>query len=229
MQRAILLEIACFGLNSALTAQAAGADRVELCENYEAGGVTPSRELIGQARAILTLPIHVMIRPRAGNFVYTPEEVRSMESAILFCKEHGINGVVFGMLTPEREVDLSLCRYLTQLARPMSVTFHRAIDESADMKRSIRELIGVGVDRILTSGRGNSAIDGLPELKILQKLFGNEITVIPGGGVRASNLEQLFSSGCLEYHSSGIINGYNASAEEIRAMKQLLKKRSAEN
>jgi copper homeostasis protein len=229
MQHGTILEIACFSLGSAITAQAAGVDRVELCEEYEVGGVTPSQGLIEQARAILTVPIHVMIRPRGGNFVYTPDEIKNMEKAILFCKERGINGVVFGMLTPEREVDINLCRHLTQLARPMSVTFHRAIDESADMKRSILELIRIGVDRILTSGRGANALNGLPELKILQKAFGNQVILIPGGGIRASNLEQLFSSGCREYHSSGITTGRETDAEEIRAMTQLLKKRSVEN
>ena len=229
MQGGAILEIACFNLESAITAQSAGADRVELCVDYEAGGVSPSGELIEQAKAALTIPIHVMIRPRAGDFLYTPAEIKEMEQAILFCKERKINGVVFGMLTKEREVDLPLCSRLTQLARPMSVTFHRAIDDCKDMKGSVQKLIAAGVDRILTSGKGATALEGLPQLTILQKILGKQLGIIPGGGVRSSNLDQLFSSGCNEYHSSGITAGPEADAEEIKAMKQKLTKLSAEN
>jgi copper homeostasis protein len=223
MPSSAILEIACFNLESVLTAQVAGADRIELCENYEAGGITPSKELIRQVKALAAVPVHVMIRPRAGNFVYTPGECAEMENSIFFCKELGINGVVFGMLTPEHEVDLALCSHLTRLARPMPVTFHRAIDACNDVKRSIQSLIGFGLERILTSGRGNNALEGLAELKILQKIFGSQITLMPGGSIRSSNLEQLFSSGCKEYHSSGITSGPNADANEIRAMAQLLR------
>lgn len=217
-----VLEIACFNSESAVIAEAAGANRVELCEDYSCGGVTPSEEMITQVRRLVKLPLMVMIRPRAGDFVYSETEIAQMEESILFCRSNGVNGVVFGTLTGDNQIDRLLCSRLTNLARPMSVTFHRAIDECNDIKHSVRELVSIGVDRVLTSGRGKTALAGLSEISILQKIFGKQIAVMPGGGIRSSNITALFGSGCQEYHTSAITTGPNADAAEIEAVKQLL-------
>lgn len=218
----LLLEIACFNLESAIIAEEAGADRIELCESYEVGGLTPSEDLIKETRTRVQIPLNVMIRPREGDFIYSEAEIETMESAILFCKKQGVDGVVFGCLTIEQKVDTRICERLMRLARPMSVTFHRAIDLCVDMKKACEDLIQMGTDRVLTSGRGANAEEGLSELKILQSLFGKKIRIMPGGGLRSFNIGLLISSRCLEYHTSALIHGLVANTEEIKIIKGIL-------
>ncbi len=217
-----LLEIACFSVESALIAQSSGADRVELCEDYSAGGITPPEEWIIQARKQLYIPLHVMIRPRAGDFVYSLQEAEQMKKSIEFCKSAGANGVVFGALTNNHKIDKTLCSELVALSQPMPVTFHRAVDECHDMKQALRELCNLGISRVLSSGHAATALTGLPELSILQKLFGKQIGIIAGGGVRAHNILTLLQSGCQEYHSAALGMANLPDAEEIRAMRRIL-------
>lgn len=217
-----LLEIACFNAESALTAQAAGADRIELCEDYAAGGITPSDNLLLKVRSSVTLPLVVMIRPRGGNFVYSGEEISQMERSILFCKENSVDGVVFGVLTPEGEIDKKACSHLIAKARPLPVTFHRAIDICSDTGVALQELIDLGVDRVLTSGGKDGALEGVEQLRSLQEKFGKAIRIMPGGGIRSGTILKLLSSGCNEFHSAAVMSGENADAEEIRAIKRLL-------
>lgn len=218
-----ILEIACFSAASARIAEAAGADRIELCEDYAGGGITPSEEMILGVKNSVKIPVQVMIRPRSGSFIYSEAELAEMERSILFCRAHNIEGIVLGVLTEDKQVNVAACRRLIELAGPMSVTFHRAIDVCPDLKRAVQELVSLGVHRVLTSGRGKTALAGLPEISILQKLAGSKICIMPGGGVRASNIALLLASGCREYHSSGITSGPDADAQEITALREVLK------
>lgn len=217
------LEIACFNFESLIIAQSAGADRIELCESYEHGGLTPSFSFIKQAREYAAIPLHVIIRPHSKSFIYSKQDIQEMEQAILFCKSHKIDGVVFGALTPDNTIDTELCKYLLCLSAPMSVTFHRAIDACRNIVDAIETLITLGVPRLLTSGGTYSAADNLDMLKKLQITYGSHVTLMPGGGVRSSNLKALITTGCSEFHSSALRAGSAvADASEIVALKQLL-------
>ena len=219
-----ILEIACFNLESALIAQNSGADRIELCTNYTMGGLTPSHTNILDAQKQIQIPVHVIIRPHAQGFVYSDSEIAKMKNDILFCKENKIDGIVFGILTSEYEIDINICKELISLAKPMSLTFHRAIDECKNVEKSIEQLIELGFDRVLTSGGKNNCVEGLEILKILQTKFGSKIIIMPGGGIRSSNInEVLNNSYCNEFHSSALLaNDLIANSLEIKFMKEIL-------
>lgn len=218
-----LLEIACFNPESALIAQVSGANRIELCSDYSVGGITPSEQIILETRQSIHIPMHVIIRPRGGDFMYSKHEVEEMKRAITFCNENNIQGIVSGVLNSKHEIDVLLCKELVKHAGAMPVTFHRAIDECLDIDRAVEQLIDCGVKRVLTSGSATNALGGINTLKHLQEKFGQHITIIPGGGIRSSNILQLIQTGCVEYHSAAITNQYEtADSEEIKAIKQLL-------
>lgn len=223
MHKKKILEIACFNLSSAIKAAAAGADRIEFCANYWEGGITPLQRDILEAREKINVPIHVIIRPRGGDFNYSDAEFDEMEHAVHFCKEHKINGVVIGILTENFEVDLQACQKLVVLARPMSVTFHRAIDHCYQEDKAFEDLISLGIDRVLTSGGKSNAHDGIAEIKRLQHLYGDKIIIMPGGGIRSGNIQQVMHTGCQEFHSSGLTdNSVTVDAAEIKKLKKLL-------
>ena len=219
-----ILEIACFNLESALIAQNSGADRIELCTNYTMGGLTPSHVKILEALKQIQIPIHVIIRPHAQGFVYTVSEIAQMKKDVLFCRENKIDGIVFGVLDSKNEINLKACKELISLAKPMSLTFHRAIDECSNIEHSIGQLIELGFDRVLTSGGKNSCVGGLETLKLLQDKFGNKIIIMPGGGIRSSNINEILNnSGCTEFHSSAIlVNDEITNSQEIKFMKEIL-------
>lgn len=215
------LEIACFTLDSAVKASFAGADRIELCEDYDKGGVTPSKEIIKQAKKSITIPIHVIIRPRGGDFFYSESEIQQMENDVAFCKEQKIDGVVIGILNTNKTIDQKNCQRLISLARPMKITFHRAIDECRDMEREMETLIELGIDYVLSSGGKNSVMEGLQTLKILQEKFKSKITIIPAGGIRSSNLESIIEeTNCKEFHSAAIMGEF--SVKEINGLKNII-------
>jgi copper homeostasis protein len=217
------LEIACFNIESALIAQANGADRIEFCENYSAGGVTPDYDSILELRKKISIPLHVIIRPRAGDFMYTAAEIESMKEQILFCKTNGIDGIVFGALTPAYTINASVCKNLVQLAGSLSLTFHRAIDQCKDIHAQVKLLIELGVHRVLTSAGKKSADEGIPELKLLNQNFGSDIIIMPGGGIRSTNISQIMQTGCHEFHSAAITNGSEQTdALEIKQLRSLL-------
>jgi copper homeostasis protein len=220
-----VLEIACFNLESALIAQSAGADRIEFCENYQLGGLTPSPGEIKKARERIRLPLHVMIRHRGGDFNYTNTELEQMKSSILLCKKYGVDGIVFGILSEHRDVQVSACQHLVELAKPMRVCFHRAIDSCADRDRQIETLISLGVDHVLTSGGKVTAIEGAVQIASWQKKFGDKITIMPGGGIRSNNLQELMNAtSCREFHSAALLsNSELADAGEIKKMKSILR------
>lgn len=205
-------EICANSVESCLAAQEGGADRVELCAGIPEGGTTPSYGEIKLARKLLTkTKLHVIIRPRGGDFLYTPLELERMEEDIRICRELGVDGVVFGCLTEEGEIDREVNRRLVEQARPMSVTFHRAFDRTADPMKALEDIISLGCNRILTSGQQPKVIDGISLLAQLEKKLKEyplpPIQLLAGSGVNEENIRQIFdATGIHEYHFSARVN-----------------------
>lgn len=205
-------EICANSVESCLAAQEGGADRVELCAGIPEGGTTPSYGEIKLARKLLTkTKLHVIIRPRGGDFLYTPLELERMEEDIRICRELGVDGVVFGCLTEEGEIDMEVNRRLVEQVRPMSVTFHRAFDRTADPMKALEDIISLGCNRILTSGQQPKAIDGISLLAQLEKKLKEyplpPIQLLAGSGVNEENIRQIFdATGIHEYHFSARVN-----------------------
>jgi copper homeostasis protein len=186
---------------SALEAQKGGADRVELCENLPEGGCTPSAGTIQQARKYLHIGLFVMIRPRGADFLYTDTEFEIMKQDILIAKTLGADGVVFGILKPDGTIDKERMKLLTDLSRPMKITCHRAFDMTADPFFALEELVALGVDRILTSGQQNSAMEGVALIRSLRERASGRIIIMPGGGVKEHNIVELIKeTGVTEVH-----------------------------
>jgi len=200
---AIKIEVCANSLESALNAQKGGAHRVELCANLYEGGTTPSMGEISLSRELLHIDLNILIRPRGGDFLYSKNEIEIIKRDILNCKNIGVDGVVIGFLKTDGNIDVDLTKEITKLARPMSVTFHRAFDMCKNPEKALEELIGIGVDRVLTSGAENKAIDGMELLNKLVKQANNRIIIMPGSGIRLSNiLELIKKTGASEFHVS---------------------------
>lgn len=220
-----LLEIACFSPEALLIAQAAGASRVEYCRNYELGGLSPDEEEILQARQVLSIPLHVMIRPRAGNFVYTKPELGMMQQRIRFCKHAGVDALVFGLLTDSAELDREACSQLIELADPLPCFFHRALDACVDPEKAVEQIVQLGFKGLLSSGAAPDALRGAANLARWKNKWGTQLQIIAGGSVRASNLREIQKiSGCEAFHSSAISDETKLlpEAEEIRLMRRVL-------
>ena len=218
------IEIACFNLESALIAQKAGADRVELCANMSVGGTTPTIEIIQQAREHLTIDLYVMIRPRGGDFVYSMHEIMYMYLDILEFKDIGVDGFVFGILTNDGKIDIEVNKALVDLAKPFPCTFHRAFDEVLDYENALEDVISCGFSTILTSGTFSNVMEGKEVLKQLVIQANNRIEIMPGGGLRSINISALNEMVDANwYHSSAITDGSEiASPEEIVQLKKKL-------
>ena len=173
--RALVIEVCVDGVESAVAAQQGGADRVELCDNLVEGGTTPSLGMIEVARKHLAIPLHAIIRPRGGDFCYSDIEIEVMRRDIAQAKAAGADGVVFGVLTPDGVIDIGRTAELVAAARPMSVTFHRAFDMTRDPRLSLDDLIGLGIERVLTSGQAASAVEGLALISELLRQAGQRI------------------------------------------------------
>ncbi|MBN8923352.1 MAG: copper homeostasis protein CutC [Rhodanobacter sp. 68-29] len=198
-----LLEVAANSVASALAAQAGGAGRVELCAALELGGLTPSQATIAMARERLRIPLYVLIRPRAGDFLYDELECEAMRRDIETCAALGCDGVVLGMLDAEGDVDLPRCRALIDAAGSMGVTFHRAFDLARDPRRALEDAIALGCERVLTSGGQASALEGAPLIRELLAQAADRIAVMPGAGVTPGNLAALAdATGAREFHAS---------------------------
>lgn len=219
-----LLEIACFNIESCLLAQEAGADRIEFCADYSVGGITPNHADILKAKELLHIPLHVIIRPRGGDFVYSNKEIEIMKNDILFCQQNHINGVVFGVLNQNKKIDNQINKELVELAANMSTTFHRAIDECVDMNEAMKDIVSIGFTRVLTSGGKSNALAGVNVLKDCQNTFGEKIIIMPGGGIRSNNLQELIrETNCKEYHSAAITNkNEKTDIVEIKQLKSIL-------
>lgn len=202
-----MIKEACTGsLEEAIRAEEAGADRIELCQELDIGGITPDHETIIKAQRQLTLPIVVLIRPRGGNFVYAKNEIQQMLRDIKFCKEVGIYGVAVGALTRQNEIDRKLTQEFIAAARPMQVTFHMAFDDCKDYEKSLEHLIELRVDRILTKGGRVSAIDGKETLRKLIQQSQKRMIIMPGGGITKDNyLELIEYTRAKEVHGTRIV------------------------
>ena len=218
------IEIACFNLESALIAQKAGADRVELCADMLVGGTTPIIETIQQARKHLTIDLYVMIRPRGGNFVCSEAEFEQMKLGIETIKKLGVNGFVFGILNKDKTINIEQNKVLVELANPFPCTFHRAFDAISDYEKAVEDVISCGFSTILTSGTFPNVMEGKEVLKQLVKQANNRIEIMPGGGLRSTNISELDEMVNTNwYHSSAITDGSEiASPEEIVQLKKKL-------
>ncbi|CZS99588.1 hypothetical protein WAI453_002434 [Rhynchosporium graminicola] len=228
------LEIACFSENSAINAQVSGADRIELCADGSLGGVTPPLSDIKAVRPRYFFSINVMIRPRGGDFVYSPKEMVRMKTDIHAFAAAGADGFVFGMLTEEGKIDIEACRELVTLVKVtaytlnkrLTCTFHRAFDKipAKEMKTALEELIALGFDAVLTSGGAEDALQGKKKLKWLVELAAGKIEIIVGGRVRSNNVAELMrDTGAQWFHSSALVRGHDvANATEIESLKRIV-------
>ncbi|AMJ65129.1 copper homeostasis protein CutC [Hymenobacter sp. PAMC 26628] len=198
-----LLEICAASLPSALAAQAGGAHRIELCQNLEQGGTTPSYGLIKAVRARLRIPVFVLIRPRAGGFVYSADELAIMRADIEACRALGCAGVVLGALDAAGRVDQAACQALIAAAGPLCVTFHRAFDACPDQPGALEAVIALGCQRVLTSGGQLTAEAGQNQLAALVVQAAGRVRIMPGAGITASNIQTLAAhTGAPEFHAS---------------------------
>ncbi|WP_288980004.1 copper homeostasis protein CutC [uncultured Flavobacterium sp.] len=218
------IEIACFNLESALIAQKYGADRIELCADMSVGGTTPTIETIQQAREYLTIDLYVMIRPRGRNFVYSDSEFEQMKSEIETIKKLGVNGFVFGILKEDKTINLEQNKVLVELTKPFPCTFHRAFDAVSNYEKALEDVISCGFSTILTSGTFPNVMEGKEVLKQLVIQANNHIEIMPGGGLRSTNISELNETVKANwYHSSAITDGSEtANSEEIIQLKKKL-------
>ncbi len=218
------LEIACFNAPSAFIAQEIGADRIELCDGFEVGGTTPSDALFDEVRNQVTIPLYVMIRPRGGNFCYSDTEWEAMQSAILNFKQKKADGFVFGILHPDGTINTTQNKQLVALAHPLPCTFHRAFDAASEGALALEKLIDCGFTTVLTSGLAHNVTEGKDGLVQLVTQANSRITIMPGGGLRSTNLADIKQhTQAVFYHSSAITTANEtADAAEIQALKAQL-------
>ncbi|MFY8181201.1 MAG: copper homeostasis protein CutC [Flavobacterium sp.] len=219
------LEIACFNVKSAQIAHENGADRIELCDGFEVGGTTPNPMNVINTRKFLTSDLFVMIRPRGGDFVYSDTEFEQMKLEISEFKKLNINGYVFGILDENSNIDVKRNTELVDLAMPFRCTFHRAFDEIINFEQALEDVISCGFSTILTSGTHSNVMDGIDVLKKLVHQAQNRITIMPGGGLRSTNINHIQEvTQATFYHSSAITDGSQiANPEEIFKLKSNLK------
>lgn len=197
------LEVIAFDLASCLVAQNHGADRIELCANPYEGGTTPSYGVIALARKCTSIQLFPIIRPRGGDFLYSASEFRAMVADVRQCGELGCDGVVVGMLTTDGSIDVDRCAQLVEHAGAMQVTFHRAFDRVRDPLAALEDIVGLGCSRILTSGLHPNVDQGKVMLKALVEAAASRVSVMPGSGVRSTNIVELAQfTGARAFHSS---------------------------
>ena len=218
------LEVPVYNIESALAAYTGGADRLELCASPAEGGITPSYAMIEYVKKNVPIPVNVMIRPRGGDFLYSDDEFEIMKKDIEICKSLGVNGVVFGILLPNGNIDRNRCKELVALSQPLTTTFHRAIDRCAAPLKALEDIIDCGFERILTSGQHNKAIDGIDLIRQFNAISNQRIIIMPGSGVNEDNIAEIaLKTTCRELHSSAsekresamLFIGNNVSMETI--------------
>lgn len=215
----ILLEAAVESLEAALAAADGGAHRIELCTDLAHGGTTPAPQLLRDCRSQLLTPIFLLVRPRAGDFVYTHAEHRSMIQQIHRAKEAGAQGIVTGCLTGEQRIAETRTAELIDVARPLFVTFHRAFDVCVDQAAALERLIRLGVDRVLTSGGAPTAPEGAERIRQLVTQADGRIEILAGGGINGENVARLVrETGVREVHFS--VRDVAKVKEVVRALTQ---------
>ncbi len=202
MTQNVTLEICIDSVASAVASERGGAERVELCSNLPEGGVTPSAGMIAAVRSAVALRLHVIVRPRAGDFCYSEREIDVMCHDVESAKALGADGVVLGILDPSGHVDVARTRRLVDLARPMPVTFHRAFDMTDDLFRALEDVCAAGVQRVLTSGGEGSAMDGAENIARLIAAAKARVSIMAGGGIRVHNAQEIVRrTGVREIHA----------------------------
>jgi len=196
------LEICANSYQSAINAQKAGADRIEICSELSVGGITPSYGLLKKISQEIKIPVNVLIRPRSGDFCYSDDEFEIMKKNIKLCKKFGFNGIVSGVLNADNSIDIKRTKELITLSNPLSFSFHRAFDCVLNPEKSLEILIKIGVDRILTSGLEEKAKDGIELLKRLQKIAENKLIILAGSGINSKNALYFKEAGFKEIHTS---------------------------
>jgi copper homeostasis protein len=230
VKKQILLEISVESVEAAAAAaERGGADRVELCSDLSVGGLTPDQALIRAVRQQIQIPIFVMIRPRGGDFIYSPAEFAQMKKSIAAAEDSGADGMVFGILKANHAVDIDRTRELVELAQPLPVTFHRAFDACPDFSQALDDVVRCGASRILTSGGASTAPDGTANIARLVAAAGERITIVPGAGTNEQNILQLaVATQAHEFHSglSSVLANQEADylqfEKEVRAMVKAL-------
>ena len=203
----IIKEACVEGYQEAMLAEKLGADRIELCSHLDKDGLTPERETILDVLSSISIPVKIMIRPRSGNFVYNKKEIYQMEEEISFCKTNGVKEVVFGVLDTQNRIDMDLVKRLTNISYPMRVTFHKAIDCSANIKEAFEQLIKCkAVTSVLTSGKGKFVLENRTLIKEIIQLYKDKINIILAGGITNDNLDKIHKTfHCIEYHGKKIV------------------------
>ena len=199
----MIVEICANSFQSALNAQQAGADRIELCSELALGGITPSYGLLKKVTSELTIPVHVLIRSRSGDFTYSESEFDVMKQNIVLCKRLNCSGIVSGVLHQDMTLDVARTKELVDLASPMTFTFHRAFDWIADPIAAAEKLAKIGVARILTSGQAPSAVEGLSMLTQLKDAFSG--IILPAGGIHLENVLLFKENTFAEIHLSASV------------------------
>ena len=184
----MIIEVCAESYEYAMKAEKAGADRIELCKDLHFDGLTPDYETAKKTIDSLNIPVFILIRPREGDFIYSNEEFELMKRDIAKFKEMGCKGIVSGVLNSDNSIDLKRTKELVQLSKPLDFTFHRAFDIVKNPLHEIENLIEIGVDRVLTSGQKEKAIEGLELLKELKNIYQNRIIIMPGSGINKSNI-----------------------------------------
>ena len=189
----MIIEVCAESYEYAVKAEKAGADRIELCKDLHLDGLTPDYESSKRTIDTLDIPVFILIRPRGGDFIYSHEEFELMKRDILKFKKMGCKGIVSGVLNDDNSIDIERTKELVELSRPLEFTFHRAFDVVSDPLKEIENLIKIDIDRVLTSGQKNKAIEGLELLKELKDISKNRIKIMPGSGINTENLENFKS------------------------------------
>jgi len=208
----MILEVCANSYESAINAEKGGAHRIELCENLSVGGLTPNFVLAKKVISELTIPVFILIRPRDGDFNYSGEEFEQIKKDIIIFKELGCKGIVSGILTKDKNIDVIRTRELIELSRPLEFTFHRAFDEVLNPIHGLHQLIEIKANRLLTSGQDVTAFKGLGLLKELINIAKNKIIIMPGSGVNINNILELKKIGSKEIHGSFIKDPNNKNS-----------------
>ena len=223
MPTGLRLEVAVDSLARAVAAERAGAHRLELCADLQAGGLTPGLELLRQVRAAVRIPIHVMVRPRPGGLAYSADEFAEMKESIQAIAAEDVRGIATGVLLPEGLVDTQRTRELVAFASPMEMTFHRAFDQTNDLAAALEDIVRTGARRILTSGGAADAQSGALVLRTLIQQAGNRITILPGGGLHAGNIAEVArATGARELHT-GLGGVIPYSSQDIEAFESAVR------
>lgn len=198
----MIFEVCANSYESAINAEKGGAHRIELCENLSVGGLTPNFDLAKKVISELNIPVFILIRPRKGDFNYSHEEFEQIKKDIILFKKIGCKGIVSGILTKDKKLDIIKTKELIKLSRPLEFTFHRAFDEVLNPINVLHQLIKLRADRILTSGQKKTAIDGIELIKKLINISNNTIKIMPGSGINSTNILEINKLNINEIHGS---------------------------